>query len=306
MTGGEYYSRGKFLLSGEYLVLYGAKALAVPLKFGQRMIAGSMPGPVILKWETFVKEKLWFAAEFDLKDLEIMETTDEKTALFIQSLLKAGGKLRPELHLSNCGYHIQNHIEFDIKWGLGSSSSLISNLAYWLGIDPYALYRSVFRGSGYDVFCSRAEKPIIYQLADGRPSVIEAPFDPSFADNLYFVYSGRKQDSQASVEKFMNRQFNDDKIIREISDLTDSMIKAASFEEFSGLMRRHEEIMSGILGQNRVKEEQFPDFKGEVKSLGAWGGDFVMAVTKMSEPEVRNYFKRKNLEIVFKWVEIVY
>jgi mevalonate kinase len=306
LTGGEYYSRGKFLLSGEYLVLYGAKALAIPLKFGQRMVVSTLPETGLLKWETFVHGKLWFTAGFNLKDLEILETTDQKTAAFIQNLLKAGGKLRPDLRLSNCGYHIQNHIEFDISWGLGSSSSLVSNLAYWLGIDPFSLYRSAFQGSGYDIFCSRADKPIIYQLKEGQPFVQESSFNPAFLGHLYFVYSGRKQDSQVSVEKFRAIRFHDDKLILAISELTETMIEASSFVEFQAAMNCHEEILSAVLGLKPVKELLFPDFEGQIKSLGAWGGDFVMAATEMSEPEVRNYFKRKNLEIVFKWIEIVY
>ncbi|MEQ3661167.1 MAG: GHMP kinase, partial [Flavobacterium sp.] len=32
-----YYSNGKLLLTGEYVVLDGAKALAVPTKFGQSL-----------------------------------------------------------------------------------------------------------------------------------------------------------------------------------------------------------------------------------------------------------------------------
>jgi mevalonate kinase len=33
----KFYSNGKFLITGEYLILDGAKSLAVPTKFGQEL-----------------------------------------------------------------------------------------------------------------------------------------------------------------------------------------------------------------------------------------------------------------------------
>jgi mevalonate kinase len=101
LRSGDYYSNGKFLLSGEYFVLYGAKALAVPLKYGQRMRVEELPEPGILQWETYVLNKLWFSAGFYLKDMEIIKSSDDQTALFIQNLLKEGGKLQPGLYFGD-------------------------------------------------------------------------------------------------------------------------------------------------------------------------------------------------------------
>lgn len=306
MNNGEFYSRGKFLLSAEYLVLHGAKALAIPLKFGQKMLVKEIPGTGLLRWETYIREELWFAGVFQVDSLKILESSNEKIAFFLQALLKAGGELQPELLLAKKGYEIQNHLDFDINWGLGSSSSLVSNLAYWLNIDPYILFRKIFQGSGYDVFCARAKTPIVYQLKDGHPEVSEAIFKPSFADKLYFVYSGRKQDSQESVRNFKTRKFKDDLNINEASALTEAMINAATLSEFQAIMNRHEELLSSILGIKKVKDQFFADFPGEIKSLGAWGGDFVMAGSSLSSEEVKDYFRRKGLNTVFRWDEIVF
>ena len=168
MRSGEYYSKGKFLLSGEYFVLYGAKALAVPLKFGQEMQVREIPRAGVLEWETYVMDKPWFKASFRLDDMAILDSSSHKTAVFIRNLLRAGAELQPALKLTSQGFSINNHLDFDIRWGLGSSSSLVSNLAYWLEIDPYSLYRSTFQGSGYDVFCARADGPITFQLKHGK------------------------------------------------------------------------------------------------------------------------------------------
>jgi mevalonate kinase len=305
LRSGEFYSRGKFLLSAEYLVLYGAKALAVPLKLGQRMVVTEIPLPGLLKWETYVQQKLWFTSIFQLRNMEIMETSDEVTANFIQKLLIAGGELKPGLPATKVGFQIQNYIDFDISWGLGSSSSLVSNLAYWLDIDPFALHSRVFRGSGYDIFCARATKPILYQVEEGRPDAREIIFNPSFKENLYFVYSGRKQNSRESVRRFLEQHAGDEAIIKEISRLTGAMVKAKNLGEFLALMLQHEEALSSVLGLKMLKEELFPDFPGQIKSLGAWGGDFFMAGTTMSPEEVKDYFSNKNLDVVFRWDEIV-
>jgi mevalonate kinase len=306
LRSGEYYSKGKFLLSGEYFVLYGAKALALPLKFGQKMLVREIPEPGIIDWETFVMDKRWFTARIGLKDMSIPESSDQKTAVFIRDLLRGGGKLQPELRLTSHGFSIRNYLDFDISWGLGSSSSLVSNLAWWLDIDPYSLYRSTFHGSGYDVFCARANGPMTFKLKDDQSEIREIDFRPVFTDHLYFIYTGRKQDTQESVKEFRSRPLRDEKIISQVSDLTEAFIKSSDFEDFSSLINAHEALISAAIGIPPVKEQLFPDFKGEIKSLGAWGGDFVMAATALNDKEVKEYFHQKNLDLVFKWDEIIY
>jgi mevalonate kinase len=303
---GEYYSKGKFLLSGEYLVLYGAKALAVPLKLGQAMTVSETEEPGIIHWETYVLGNIWFTGTFRLEDLEILYASDEETGNFIKKLLSAGIKLQPLLLLDKQGFKIENRIEFDIRWGLGSSSSLVSNMALWLGISPFRLYRELFQGSGYDVFCSRASAPILYQLKGDLPVYLETTFQPSFKDQIYFAYLGTKQDSQKSLDHFKGKMVPGNRTISLISDLTLSMLKTTSLDEFMSVMRLHEDVISSVLGMKKVKQQLFSDFPGEIKSLGAWGGDFVMAVSKAADNEVMDYFRSKNLETIFGWKEIVY
>jgi mevalonate kinase len=306
LKDGQFYSRGKFLLSAEYLVLQGAKALAVPLKFGQSMKAKKTASPGILNWETYIREELWFSARFSMRTFEIVESTDDKTAGFISEILDAAAKIKPEIRSSVQGYQIRTDIDFDINWGLGSSSSLLSNLAYWFGIDPYMLFKSIFEGSGYDIFCARASQPIFYQLVSAHPIVQQADFHPSFSSHLFFIYRGSKQDSQQSVRNFKTQYFADEKRIQEISELTENMALSYSVNEFLELMNRHEEIISSLLARKTVKEELFPDFQGEIKSLGAWGGDFIMAGTLLDPVYIKDYFHSKGFPVIFNWEEIVY
>ncbi|MFO7614018.1 MAG: hypothetical protein R6W71_05190, partial [Bacteroidales bacterium] len=181
----------------------------------------------------------------------------------------------------------------------------VSNLAAWLEIDPWTLYRKVFHGSGYDLFCARAEGAILYSLEDDRPVVAPVNFKPSFTGQLYFVYLGRKQDSQESVRQFTIRVHSDDQLIRKISELTEAFTIAATLDEFEAVMRVHEVALSQVLGLPRVKTQFFADFDGEVKSLGAWGGDFVMVATAMPEKDVRDYFVSRGMPVIFRYEQLV-
>jgi hypothetical protein len=303
---GEYYSKGKLLISGEYLVLQGAKALSVPLKFGQGMKVTETTNPGVILWETHVMDKPWFRAEFHGSDLEIREASNNRKAFFIRQLLKAGLKYQPGFFPGKDGCCIQNRINFDLEWGLGSSSSLVSNLAHWFDVDLFSFYRESFDGSGFDVFSARADTPVIYQLVGDVPVVEKTKLHPSVAEHLYFVYLGQKQDSQESVRIFKERAVPDPVLIRAVSDLTLEMIAADDPVYFMDLMRQHESLVSGILGRPTARQLMFPGFKGEIKSLGAWGGDFIMACTFLSPGEVRSYFKEQKLDVVFSWNDIVY
>ena len=51
-----------------------------------------------------------------------------------------------------------------------------------------------------------------------------------------------------------------------------------------------------------IQEKLFPDFKGVIKSLGAWGGDFVMAISKENPTA---YFKEKGYPVVLSYEEMI-
>jgi mevalonate kinase len=302
---GQYFSNGKLLLSGEYLVLHGAKALAVPLKYGQRMLVQEIPESAMIYWDAFVKNEPWFSATFSLNHPETLHCTDAAGGHFVELLLQAGARLQPDLLTCRKGFRLQHYIDFDINWGWGSSSSLISNMAHWLDVDLFTLYKSLFNGSGYDVFTARAHTPSVYELKANGPVMQPVNMNPELTPSLYFVYLGNKQDSQKSVEKFRNMNLSDLNLIDWVSQITEAMTGAASPGEFMGLMRLHEALLSELLEIPPVKEERFPGFDGEIKSLGAWGGDFIMACSGSGNEYVKRYFQSKGLTTVFSWPEIV-
>jgi hypothetical protein len=70
-------------------------------------------------------------------------------------------------------------------------------------------------------------------------------------------------------------------------------------------MVEHENLIGMELDLPRVKEEKFSDFWGEVKSLGAWGGDFALIASEKSAEETKQYFSRKGHGVVFSFDEFI-
>lgn len=300
-----FYSNGKLLITGEYLVLHGALALAVPTIPGQELQVETKDGPTELLWKSYYKDECWFEAVFALPRLEVISSSDNITTEYLRQLLLNAHELKPGIFQKSQSIHVDTRLGFRPEWGLGSSSSLISNIAEWFGSDPYELLHKTQKGSGYDIACARADGPIQYRLEPGSRVIRKVAFKPSFKDKLAFIYSGRKQDSSASVSTFLNSAgFRESDKIR-ISDISRDITKAKTLQKFSLLLDEHEEIMSDILQQPKIKEERFPDFPGSIKSLGAWGGDFLLASSEIGIDEIKSYFSKKGLEVIFAFDDLI-
>ncbi|MFN3639966.1 MAG: GYDIA family GHMP kinase, partial [Flavobacterium sp.] len=200
------------------------------------------------------------------------------------------------------GYSIITRLTFPRKWGLGTSSTLVNNLGQWLHLNPYELLAKTFGGSGYDIACAQHSHPIVFHLEDEYPIVEPVHFHPTFKNSLYFVYLNQKQSSRSAIQSYMNHRGRIDKLIPKVNRLTDEIIKAPTLDAFSGLLLEHESLMSNVLEMKTVQEALFPDFNGVLKSLGAWGGDFILCASK--EPP-HDYFKFKGYETVLSFEEMI-
>ena len=306
----QYHSHGKFLLTGEYLVLKGALAMALPLKFGQTLTVETFP-ETTLQWHAHQPNGPWFSVALNPKTHEIISCDDQPKAEKLAEILRAVKQLNPLAF--NDGLRFETRLDFDPNWGLGSSSTLIANLARWANVNPYELLKLTFGGSGYDIACATAEGPIYYQttkvpeLVEGpNPLVNSVDFQPSFANHLFFVYQGQKQSSSKEIKAFLAKANPIDlqNDIEAVSEISRSVPKCESLDEFGLLMQCHERIIARCIGQEPV-QKRFPDFEGVLKSLGAWGGDFILAATEWPENQVKEYFKTKGLEVVFGYKEMV-
>jgi mevalonate kinase len=293
-------ANGKLLLTAEYFILDGAKGLALPLKYGQSLNASPSPERGV-SWKSFDRHaSIWFNARFDER-LNVLETSDAPTAETLKRLLFCCNIPA----VSKQGLLIETHLDYPMKWGLGSSSTLISLLAKLGNADPYDVLEKTFNGSGYDIACAFAKGPLTYQLLNGYRKIEEVPFHPQFAEHLYFIYSGRKQNSREGIARYRSVVRDKQPVIELLSEITDKVIASASIEEFCHYLDVHESVLSQQLKFDPVKPASFPDFPGSVKSLGAWGGDFFLAVSDEDPEMIRTYFSDKNHAVVLPYSAMI-
>lgn len=291
------------MITGEYLVLNGVKAFSLPTKFGQNLIVEEGNNNQI-EWKSFDSdESIWFEEIISFKSIVAKEIFEDKTKTTLVEILHEAYLQNSSFITNSKGYKISTELTFPKFWGLGTSSTLLNNIAQWLEINPYKILKNTFGGSGYDIANAQNDFPITYQLQNGVPIVERVGFKPSFTDNIYFVYLNKKQSSKASIEKYLSKQNNISKVVSEIEKITKVALKTNDLKTFSEAMQNHEIIMSAALEMETVKEKYFQDFDGVVKSLGAWGGDFVMA---LSEENPRDYFKQKGFETILTYEEMIF
>lgn len=294
------YSHGKLLLTGEYMVLVGAEALAIPTKMGQSLEFEPNDSKT-LNWESWdFKNKLWFNATLDILDFSISNSSDEDIATRLAQILKAVRDQKNNFLRKNGGT-VKTHLEFERQWGLGTSSTLISNLASWSQTNPYKLLQNSFGGSGYDIACATAKSPLIFRKQHLDPHIERCEFEPPFKTSLYFVYLNQKKNSREAIQAFKRQNISEEQVAY-ASRLTRAVMKANTLTEFERLINEHESFISNILGVVPVKEKLFPDFQGAIKSLGAWGGDFILATGDKDTP---GYFKNKGFKVVMAYKEML-
>ncbi|AUC86325.1 GHMP kinase [Polaribacter sp. ALD11] len=305
-----YYSNGKLLLTGEYLVLDGAKSLAIPTKFGQDLVVEKIKEPQLI-WGSFTHTgNCWFEAVFDLPKLRLVNCTfkseKEGSAEFIAetllAILEEAKRVNPAFLSSENGFVVKTNLTFPRNWGLGTSSTLVNSIASWANIDAFQLLWNSFKGSGYDIACAQNNGPIFYQIQDKKPIVKQVEFNPNFKENLFFVHLNQKQDSKEGIAKFRESGRNFDKEIAAVSSISDAFLKANSIIDFNKLIVEHEHIISSIIKLKPVKEKLFSNYFGEIKSLGAWGGDFVLVTGNEETP---TYFKNKGYETILSYSEMI-
>jgi mevalonate kinase len=305
-----FYSNGKLLLTGEYLVLEGATALAVPTKFGQDLIVEKIKENQLI-WGSFTNTgDCWFEAVFELPKLRLVNASfnseKEGSAEFIgetlQDILSETRKLNPEFLQSEQGFLVKTNLTFPRDWGLGTSSTLINNIAQWAKVDAFQLLWNSFSGSGYDIANAKHNTPILYQVKNQQTIVKKVDFTPSFSDQLFFVHLNKKQDSKAGIARFKEKREKINNQIQLVSEISKQLIHEQKLSEFEKLIQEHEKIISSIIELPTVKESLFPDYFGTLKSLGAWGGDFILAT---GNKDTSQYFIDKGYATILKYSDMV-
>lgn len=298
---GRIFSPGKLLLTSEYTVLDGALALAVPTKPGQEFFfEEKQNGNSKVTWTAHHQGKLWLKAIIDYQEWKVMETNLPDSADFILKVLQNVQKLSSVKFQESDDYFLNTNLQFPPDFGLGSSSTLMNNLAEWAETDPFVLNDMSLGGSGYDIAVAKEKSAILYQRnADIRTEKIN--FNPDFKTEIIFIHLNQKQDSREGIQLYRSKEKSHE-IIDFFTEITESVLCAETLQEFSDLMTLHEEKLSNFLELPTVKDKFFADCPAFVKSLGAWGGDFVMS-SKFSD--YRTYFAQLGFSSVFEWDDII-
>lgn len=292
-------ANGKLLISGEYTILDGSLSLALPTQKGQ-VLHYKYINQEVLHWRSLdVKGETWFEVKFKGPELTILDSSDDRKAQILKKILLAAARLSGTVN--ELRGEVTTALEFPTDWGLGSSSTLLCCVAKCFEIDPMQLHFEVSNGSGYDIACGLNDSAITYQLDDGLAEVNKIKWKPSFHKSLFFVYLNKKQKSSSEVSKYQDRKssVNMKEAVASISTLTRAMLNAQTIEDFNKVMNDHEMLMSSVLDYPTVKQLYFSDYKGgELKSLGAWGGDFILAT---GTTENRAYFAKKGYAVIHEF-----
>lgn len=296
----QFWSPGKLLITGEYFVLDGAAALALPTQMGQTLkVKTELASQRSFSWKAFHQGKLWLLASFDFT-LGISASNSPEDAAFVQKLLRCVESLNPNAFAQPLRYSFETDLEFPSDFGLGSSSTLINNLADWAATNAYQLNEMILGGSGYDIAVAQKKVPLLYQkspMPHSEPVVLHWPFK----SDLLFIHQGKKQSSRDGIAAYRAKA-SDSKIMETISQISRDATTAQTLAEFSELMIQHEEIVGQFLELEPLSAGVLQDCPVFTKSLGAWGGDFLMTA---KFPGYEDYFPSRGFEAIFSWDQII-
>ena len=150
-----FYSNGKLLITGEYVILDGALSLAVPSLLGQSLEVTNNETKYI-KWLSKNSDgRVWFNCSIRIDSLKVETTSSNEISNKLIEIIKIIREDYPNF-LNKSGSDITSQLTFNKDWGLGSSSTLISNLSQLARVDPYVLNNRIFNGSGYDIACAKS------------------------------------------------------------------------------------------------------------------------------------------------------
>lgn len=305
-TNQYFYGHGKLMITGEYFVLDGALALALPTKFGQHLrVKEFSSSEGLLYWVALnSKKQPWLQFTFDKENFSCLNDSSV-AAKDLSIMLNEARALNPDFLNGKQDTAVETLLEFPNDWGLGSSSTLVYCLSQWANVNAYDLLQKSIGGSGYDVACAGSNSAILYSLTDGNNYSLNLNWRPAFADKIYFAHLGKKQSSPDAIKYYKQQLQNKTEAANEISRLTNLLWKATDLNTFEEIVNEHETLVGSQLKMLKVKDSLFDDYWGSVKSLGAWGGDFVMLTNTESREDLNNYMAQKNIDTILSWEEMI-
>jgi len=279
----------------------------MPCRFGQSMTIHEKSTTNLLEWRSLDDQgQPWFEGQFSLAPLALLENSDDEIGQRLLRILKTAQLINPRFLGKPNAIVAETTLEFPRNWGLGTSSTLIYMVAKWANVDPFVLQFQTLGGSAYDIACAGATAPLLYEKRKGEPILCTIDFDPPFKKNLGFVYLGKKQNSREAIDYYRNQAGDKQRQIAQITELTKALAEAKDLPTFEQALKEHETIIADNLKLEKVQDLYFSDYWGVVKSLGAWGGDFVLVTSDVDADFTRAYFADKGFEVFLTYEEMIY
>jgi len=120
-----FYSNGKLLITGEYLILDGAKGLALPTKMGQNLnVEDTNSGNI--HWKSYDADgSIWFEEILSFQEILDNTNTTESVKATLIKILQVANTMNPNVFSNSEGLAVTTQLSFPRNWGLGTSSTLL-------------------------------------------------------------------------------------------------------------------------------------------------------------------------------------
>lgn len=282
-----FYAPGKVILAGEYAVLHGFEALALPVNKGQWLDTWcySTPnnGHDFFRYTALDKdEQSWLFVELEIDVLRNGVLNLNEHPPETHFLLRLLQHVPTEFWKHGYSHRFESRLEFDRVHGLGSSSTFLTLLCQYFGLNPHTLQHQIFGGSGYDVAIAQVQKPLVFWLKNDESNFREWSLKPDLTAGWNIVFLGEKVNSRESVAKAntqMEKVANDEnyrlqisKILAVVRDAQDIPTLETGLEMYQLFLSQLLELPS-VYAHFNIK----PVSRGLGKWLGAWGGDMILA-----------------------------
>ena len=116
------------------------------------------------------------------------------------------------------------------------------------------------------------------------------------------MYLNKKQNSREGIKRYRALKGKLVSEFQQVSKLSELFLSCKNLQDFEKLMIEHELLVSKTIQLNPVQETLFSDYFGQTKSLGAWGGDFILATGNDDTP---NYFEQKGFQTVIPYADLI-
>ena len=289
-------ANGKILLTSEYFILDGAKGIALPTQLGQTL---SVEESKSFQYEAYLNDKsLWFHYDKNNLENDAVLLLNKALDYIIKNTENQSNKIQGIF---------KTHLEFNKNWGLGSSSTFVALLSDYFNFDAFELNRFLFKGSGYDIACAFAVSPIIYQRQDEfHQSFQEIQISEKVTNSLYFVYLNKKQNSRNAINYYNGiNNISKKELIKDLNLITEDLQINTNVSDWIYLLKNHETLISKSLKLEKISSllgNKMPFF---TKSLGAWGGDFILCVSEEPESEVKKFFSNLGFNDMFSYKDFI-